>query len=92
MCNKVDNSCRDEKLTCEGCAYCEKSADDLLEKIGIVKEQETEELISYCSRKERFKKIEFNKKIQCVRFEGVNALRVIDAQIILMKMEELGWE
>lgn len=26
MCNKVDNDCRDEKLTCEGCAYCKPVA------------------------------------------------------------------
>ena len=27
MCNKVDNSCRDEKLTCEGCAYNKKETE-----------------------------------------------------------------
>ena len=80
-CKHYDLDCEEEKMGCEGCAYNKKSADDLLEKIGVVKEQETEELISYCSRKEKFKKI-----------EGCNALRVIDASIILMKMEELGWE
>jgi hypothetical protein len=26
MCNKVDNSCREEKMGCKGCAYCKPIA------------------------------------------------------------------
>lgn len=37
MCNKTDNSCRDEKLTCKGCAYCEKSADEMFFNLGYIR-------------------------------------------------------
>ena len=59
MCNKVDNSCRDEKLTCKGCAYCEKSADELFKELGFEKVIDNEKEVKY-----QYKNIIMGDKIE----------------------------
>lgn len=92
-CEHYTLDCQAEKMGCEGCGYYKKSADEMLEELGLVKlgSFENDRFIVY-QKEELNMSLRFDKQEKSVALEGFNALRIKDIDIIQMKMEELGWK
>lgn len=90
-CEHYTLDCQAEKMTCEGCGYYKKSADEDFEDIGLIKEEDVNQII-YSNKKNPRIKLLFHKKFKSVSCEGFDSLRSIDIKIINKKMEELGWK
>lgn len=87
MCKKVDNHCREEKMGCKGCAYCDKSADEMFEELEFEKNMTYENVISYEDEKNL---IEFWTDREIFTCDGNIDKKTLKA--INKKVEELGWE
>ena len=93
MCNKVDNSCRDEKLTCEGCAYCKKSADELFEELGYEKAIIGNGIEYYGADKEiDFLENAAGQMEKRIWIDDFQFITLQELKAINKKVEELGWE
>ena len=86
-CKHYTLDCGQEERTCEGCAYCEKSADEIFEELGFEKDEPYKNIISYEDDK---RLIEFWTDRQVVTCDGDITKDIIKA--INKKMEEQGWE
>lgn len=91
-CKHYTLDCEEEKKGCEGCAYCKKSADELLEEVGFTKsdELESDRFIVYLNKNAN-QSLRFDRQEKGVMINGFNAMRKKDIDIIQIKMEELGW-
>lgn len=87
MCKHYTLDCEQEKRTCEGCAYCEKSADEMFEELDFEKDEPYKNIISYEDDK---RLIEFWIDRQVVNCDGNMTKDIITA--MNKKVEELGWE
>lgn len=98
MCKHYTLDCEQEERGCKGCAYCEKSADEMFEELGY--EKLDKRLLKNIIFTDGNKKIYFHKvheKIKCVEYdkeeknfiEGYFTTEELKA--INKKVEELGW-
>lgn len=90
-CKHYTLDCGQEERTCEGCAYYEKSADEIFDSMGLIKEEDLNYII-YSNKEIQYFELIFNKNLKVITYQGFNALRPIDIKAINKKMEELRWE
>ena len=91
--NKQQETAECEKRGCDGCAYNEKTADEMFEELGYTETEkykngieyfdDEDESISFTDYDEQGKRIEYS------RFEGIS---MQELQAINKKVQELGWK
>lgn len=89
--NKEQETAECEKRGCEGCAYNEKTADEIWKELGTNK-TENEDFISYRGKVNSKVGYLFNKKEKTIILDGFNTINVYDLQAINKKVQELGWK
>lgn len=91
--NKQQETCEVEKRGCNGCAYREKTADEMFEELGY-KKIENKQQINYVGTVDnivfliRYKKIEYN----FLRGSTFRIQTMQELQAINKKVQELGWK
>lgn len=94
-CKHYTLDCDQEKRTCEGCAYCEKSADELFKGLGYKKQYKNEDIYYYMDVDLKDNYIVFETgyksfaKISC--YHDAGDITMQELQAINKKVEELGW-
>lgn len=99
-CKHYTLDCQAEKMGCEGCGYYRKSAGEMLEELGYIKEYyfspEGEKIGENYINKDKEIEITFYyvDKEFCISSEGEYAICVgIDElKAINKRVEELGWK
>ena len=91
-CKNYDLYCKEEEMTCEGCAYCEKSADEMFEELGYEKEI----IGNGCSYYSDDKEIEFLENVvrkmeKRIWIDDFHCITLQELKAINKKVEELGW-
>lgn len=93
-CEHYDLDCEQEERGCEGCAYYEKSADDMFKEMGFIKTRDN--LDCWCIYENPLQKISFEKSERYIFLEDKNddvvLLNFYQLQAINKKGEELGWK
>lgn len=92
MCKNYSLDCKQEEMTCEGCAYCEKSADEMFEELGYEKEIIGNGIEYYGADKE----IEFLENAagqmgKRIWIDDFHFITMEELKAINKKVEELGW-
>lgn len=103
MCKHYDFDCKKEEMTCEGCAYNKKSADEMFEELGFKKVIDNEKEVKY-----QYKNILIGDRIEhTIQIAKIGKIifsyrddenpRVLglgkeELKAINKKVEELGWE
>lgn len=87
-CKYMDNSCREEKMGCEGCAYYEKSADEMFEELGYKKFYENTDTTRYSNN---ISIIEFRNGMKAFD-KSPYGISIQELQAINKKVEELKWK
>lgn len=92
-CKYMDDSCREEKMGCEGCAYYEKSADEMFEELEYEKEIIGNGIEYYGDDKE----IDFLEDAaggmeKRIWIDDFHFITLQELKAINKKVEELGWK
>ncbi len=103
MCKNYSIDCKEETMGCRGCAYCEKSADEMFEELGFEKVIDNEKEVKY-----QYKNIIMGDKIEHTiqiakigkiifsyrddKNHQVMGFGKKELKAINKKVEELGWK
>lgn len=97
--NKQQETAECEKRGCDGCAYNEKTADEMFEELGYKVFEETEYFIEYkkqlgdCSKFIRFDLSDKTfTSFYYVVIDKQSYLSMQELQAINKKVQELGWK
>lgn len=93
MCKNYSLDCKQEEMTCEGCAYNKKSADEMFEELGYRKIEESDMIKYFCVQSTMGEKFNFvimflknSKLVQVFQLIDIREIQAINK-----KVEELGW-
>ena len=96
--NKEQETCQVEKMGCDGCAYREKSADEMFAELGYEKiDRKLYKTILFTNGNKKFYFHKVFHKIKCVEYDNEEEkfmdsfFTMQELQAIIKKCEELKW-
>ena len=92
MCENYDLDCQEEKMGCQGCAHCKKSADEMFDELGYEKEIVKNGIEYYGDDKEiDFLENAVGKMEKRIWIDDFHFITMEELKAINKKVEELGW-